>query len=189
MEYTEFLQCHKALNDIESNKQWKGSLYLPPCACHTSTSCTQSSITTQFDFTSFSDIEVPKLINLCNYIDSTCESFTEKSIVLCKKYSLHSLKETIVSASTQRNKVTLIKESNEYKLKKSYFKMTCVFYFHYLFPTLHLNPEIKTPLLSFKSLVPKKHMTIDVRTNLQQASHVIVKHQNHYINMKRVTFV
>ena len=118
MEYTEFLQCHKALNDIESNKQWKGSLYLPPCACHTSTSCTQSSITTQFDFTSFSDIEVPKLINLCNYIDSTCESFTEKSIVLCKKYSLHSLKETIVSASTQRNKVTLIKESNEYKLKK-----------------------------------------------------------------------
>ena len=84
MDYSDFLQCHKELNDNESNKQWDGRLYLPPCSCYTSINCPNSSISTPYDFENFSDVQVPSLINLCQYIDTKSESFTDKSIILCK---------------------------------------------------------------------------------------------------------
>ena len=118
MEYTEFLQCHKALNDIESNKQWKGTLYLPPCTCYTSTKCAQSISTSGFDFSSFSDIVVPKLVNLCKFIDPACHSYTHKSLTLCQKYSLHSIQNQVQLATTPRHKVQIIKQSDEYESKK-----------------------------------------------------------------------
>ena len=66
----------------------------------------------------FSDIEVPKLINLWQYIHSSCDSYTHKSLVLCQKYSLNSLKDSIKLLHMQWLKVQLIRQFAEYKTKK-----------------------------------------------------------------------
>ena len=113
MEYTEFLQCHKTLNDNETNKQWNGSLYLPPCTCYSSSKCAHSCLVSTFDFSSFPYIQAPKLVNLCNCIDSKCDSYTQKSLILCQKYSLSSLKDSINSLYTARHKVQSIRQSSE----------------------------------------------------------------------------
>ena len=76
MEYTEFLQCCKTLNGNEINKNWNGSLYLPSCTCSSSSKVAQSCLDYPFDLSSFSNIEVPKLINLCRYIEAKCDSNT-----------------------------------------------------------------------------------------------------------------
>ena len=119
MEYTEFLQCHKTLNDNDKNKQWNGSLYLPPCTCLTSSKCAHSCLESTFDFSSFSDTQVPNLVNLCKYIDPNCDSYTQKILILCQKYSLLSLKDSLQSLYTTRHKVQTIKQSSEYRIKKN----------------------------------------------------------------------
>ena len=81
MDYSDFLQCYQTLNEIETNKEWTGRLYLPPCSCFTSTKCPHSTSSTAYDFANFSDIDVPKLLNLCKYIDPVCESYFVKSIL------------------------------------------------------------------------------------------------------------
>ena len=50
MEHTKFLQCHKTLNYNETNKQWNGSLYLPPCTCYSSSKYTHSCLESTFEF-------------------------------------------------------------------------------------------------------------------------------------------
>ena len=130
------------------------------------------------------------MVNLCQFIDPACDSYTHMSLVLCQKYSLHSLKDEVKFATTPCLKVQMIKQSDEYKSKKNYFKVICGYYFHYLDQTLALkNQEIKTHQSNFKYLVTKKPMIHSVRTNLLKVLHIIVKHQNHATNKMSVTFV
>ena len=118
MDYSDFLQCYQTLNEIETNKEWTGRLYLPPCSCFTSTKCPHSTSSTAYDFANFSDIDVPKLLNLCKYIDPVCESYTDKSLILCQKYSLSSLQESIKQHVSLRDRVTFIKNSPDYSSQR-----------------------------------------------------------------------
>ena len=116
MDYSTFIWHHKELNESNSIKPWNGSLYLPPCSCLSQTKCSEASNGSTYDFTKFTDVQLSQLVDICKYIDPSCNSFTAKSYTLCKKYSLSIDPNTLSKFDTQE-RGSFIKKSSEFNVK------------------------------------------------------------------------
>ena len=125
--FTNFLNLHQELNELTSSQStsWDAHLFLPPCTCNSSDSkqCSQAATTEPFDFSTFDSIEISSLTDV---IKVTKASHNMKT-VLCKKYSLTKSKRNIAPNAKTKDKVSIIKSSEEYSSKvqliKSDFKL------------------------------------------------------------------
>ena len=122
LKYSDFLKCH---NDLTTSKiiTWRGNLYLPPCTCCTITSmCTEVSNKDKFDFSKHDDIDISSLIDVCKYIDTSVTTYKDKSIYLCKKYSLSEILVHVNKINNLKGKVQFIKDSEVFKDKGKLLK-------------------------------------------------------------------
>ena len=118
MNYNTYLRSHKQLCELNTAQPWDGSLYLPPCSCHTNTKCAESINPDKYDFSKFGNIHLSSMVNLCKFIDAKCESYTAKSLMLCSKYSITN-NDFITSLSIDKTeRVVQIQQSQEYNIKR-----------------------------------------------------------------------
>ena len=113
LNYTDFLKYHQQLQAPELS--WHGHLYLPPCNCYVNTPCKESTNKYQFDFSMYKYIEISQLTDICKYTSSSTKSRDERSVELCKKYSLNNLHDSIKDIDDHKLLCKAIVESDTFK--------------------------------------------------------------------------
>ena len=111
MSYSTYLQSHKALSDVNTIQPWKGSVYLPPCTCHTSTKCAESCSAKAYDFSKFADVHMNDLVDLCKFLNCS------ETNTLCKKYSL-SIDPSLLVNMNKIQRTEMIRKLPEFTTKR-----------------------------------------------------------------------
>ena len=155
MDYCAFIRQHQELNDFNNIKPWNGSLYLPPCSCLSQTKCSEAANGTAYDFTKYTDIQLSQLVDICKYIDPSCDTFSAKSYILCKKYSL-SLDFNTLDHLDVQERVAFIKQSPEFKKKQKLLQND----FKVLFP-------FSGAVFVFKTRYVKNNIKFDINCNMK----------------------
>ena len=143
------------LNDFNNIKPWNGSLYLPPCSCLSQTKCSEAANGTAYDFTKYTDIQLSQLVDICKYIDPSCDTFTAKSYILCKKYSL-SLDFNTLDHLDVQERVVFIKQSPVFKKKQQLLQNDL----KVLFP-------FSGAVFVFKTRYVKNNIKFDINCNMK----------------------
>ena len=108
-DFKHFLNLHSDL--LEEDIKWRGHLYIPPCQCPTTLLCVECDSIESFNFSTYENIDIKQLTDICKYTDTNITSRIDKSLYLCKKYSLASIQDTLPPVSNLKSRIHSIKST------------------------------------------------------------------------------
>ena len=124
--YNRFLANYTKLHETQA--QWTGVLYLPPCSCHAinGPSCAEASNISKYDFETFEHLDMSTLVNVCSFIPRTSLKRDERVLTLCSKYSLHCFRELTSHLNSNKDIVKFVKQSETFEKKFECFGLLSV---------------------------------------------------------------